>query len=67
MIFWVVRVKVIHGEYLLGHNISTFARNDIFICELTCSVIRASLTQTTFIFRIYGRQPKPTTISYTSN
>ncbi len=24
MIFWVVRVKVIHGEYLLGHNYSKF-------------------------------------------
>ena len=26
MIFWVVRVKVIHGEYLLGHLYAIFAK-----------------------------------------
>src|SRR5574344_2658961 len=29
MIFWVVRVKVIHGEYLMGHNLSQEG-----ICEI---------------------------------
>ena len=26
MIFWVVRVKVIHGEYLLGHKMLAFSK-----------------------------------------